>query len=159
MEQRRPQRILTNSADILITTILSKEKPDCVANDKHSVAYALQSFDAADDLEEINMKASSIAALAIAVLAASQSASAQPKRIGGAGGESCISFLNRSGKDGLSDTAALQWALGYLTGRSVATDKIHRAFEGPEGIARTLHVYCHAHPDHQIEDAASSYFD
>lgn len=159
MEQRRPLRILTDSVNILITIILSKEKPDCVANYKLSVAHALQSFEAADDLERIHMEARSIAALAIAVSAASQSASAQSKRIGGAGGESCASFLNRSGKDGLSDTAALQWVLGYLSGRSVATDKIHRPFEGPDGIAKPLNAYCRAHPDLQIEDAAGSYFD
>ncbi|MBK9589000.1 MAG: hypothetical protein IPO50_10755 [Sphingomonadales bacterium] len=128
---------MTDSADILITTILSKEKPDCVANDKHSVAHALQSFEAADDLERTHMKAKVYSRPCNrSVGCITKRVGAAKKRIGGAGGESCTSFLNRSGKDGLSDTAALQWALGYLTGRSVATDKIHRAFEGPEGIAK-----------------------
>ncbi|MBK7283963.1 MAG: hypothetical protein IPI83_05865 [Sphingomonadales bacterium] len=52
-----------------------------------------------------------------------------------------------------------QWVLGYLSGRSVATNKIHRPFAGPDGIAKTLNAYCRAHPDLQIEDAAGSYFD
>jgi len=63
---------------------------------------------------------------------------AEHQHVSGAGGESCETFLARAGRDGLLDAAALQWVMGYLTGRIVARSKPRRAFEGPEGIARRL---------------------
>lgn len=80
-------------------------------------------------------------------------------RVTGAGAQTCVSFVRRAGPEGLSDPAALQWVLGYLTGHVAASDKPHRPFTGPEGIALELLAYCRAHPQSQLAGAAASFFE
>lgn len=85
---------------------------------------------------------------------------ASPSHLEGAGAKTCATFVQRAGPDGLSDPTSLQWVLGYLTGRAVATTNAwHRPFTGPEGIARDTLAYCRAHPVRQIDDAAASFFE
>lgn len=83
---------------------------------------------------------------------------AQP-HVTGAGAGTCAAFVRQAGPDGLSDPASLQWVLGYLTGRTAATNAYHRPFSGPEGIALDLLAYCRAHPYRQLNDAAASFFE
>ncbi|MBB6124903.1 hypothetical protein FHS92_002656 [Sphingobium subterraneum] len=99
-----------------------------------------------------------IAIGASAVIAPSTRLNAE-QYVTGAGAQSCADFVRQAGKDGLSDPASLQWALGYITGRTTATNAWHRPFTGPEGIALDLLSYCRAHPVRQIDDAAASFFE
>lgn len=99
-----------------------------------------------------------LAAGAFGTIGPSTSLNAQP-HLTGAGAQSCADFVEKAGPDGLSEPAALQWALGYITGRASTPNTLHRAFTGPEGIAADLLAYCRKYPVHQIDDAAASYFE
>lgn len=80
-------------------------------------------------------------------------------RLNGAGGLSCR-VLDSPAKGRLPDgRAALQWSLGYLTGRAQSgTGGPHRRFTGPDGIAAEIIAYCRAHPERQVSDAAADFF-
>lgn len=76
-----------------------------------------------------------------------------------AGAETCAQFLERSGRDGLSDIPALQWTIGYLTGRTEIDHAVEGAwFGGTEGIALKLRRRCTENPDWLIGDAADGIF-
>lgn len=80
-------------------------------------------------------------------------------RLNGAGGLSCR-VLDSLGKARSPDgRAALQWSLGYLTGRvQSGTGEPHRRFAGPDGIAAEIIAYCRVHRERQIADAAADVF-
>lgn len=80
-------------------------------------------------------------------------------RLSGAGGLPCR-VLDDPAKSGTrTGEAAIQWVLGYLTGRSQSSkDGPHRSFGGPDGIAADTIAYCRAHPDAQVSDAAEDVF-
>ena len=87
--------------------------------------------------------------------------SAQPQEQG-AGARTCKDFLRRAGPTGLSDKAANQWVMGYLTGRTEAKPNApHRKFTGPEGIMADVVSFCHAAQsikDADLDLAAASFF-
>ena len=91
-------------------------------------------------------------------LIATTAAGARPAS--GAGGQTCASFVRHAGRQGLADRPALQWVLGYLTGRGHA-DPVppHMAFRGPEGVALDTLRYCRTHPKALLDDAASHFFE
>ena len=92
------------------------------------------------------------------VLIATTAAGARP--IAGVGGKTCASFVRHAGRQGLADRQALQWVLGYLTGRAHADPATpHLAFRGPEGIALDTLRYCRTHPRALLDDAASHFFE
>lgn len=99
-------------------------------------------------------------AIAVAALLSSP-VCAGPRHIAGAGGEACRVFVGRAGSHGLGDHAALQWVMGYLTGRSTAgsISVRHKSFRGPEGIAADVLAYCRSRPEAQVDQAAASFFD
>jgi hypothetical protein len=91
-------------------------------------------------------------------VSASERETSKPTVIG-AGAQTCASFVQQSGPNGMADAASLQWVLGYLTGRATATNAWHRSLSGPEGIALQILTYCRAHPVRQLGDAAASLFE
>lgn len=74
----------------------------------------------------------------------------------GAGTTVCGEFASTAAAGGLSDTAALQWVFGYVSGRAAAAGMRHRAPPAPERIARQVLAYCQAHPYGRVVDAAAS---
>ncbi|SHO67015.1 hypothetical protein SAMN02745172_03677 [Pseudoxanthobacter soli DSM 19599] len=99
------------------------------------------------------------AGLVLCLLCATTAAHGAEPRLTGAGGLSCR-VLDSPSKARLADgSAALQWSLGYLTGRvQSAAGERHKRFTGPDGIAAEIIAYCRAHPDRQIVDAAAEFF-
>lgn len=99
------------------------------------------------------------AALALCLLCSTATAQSAGLRLNGAGGLSCR-VLDSLGKARSPDgRAALQWSLGYLTGRvQSGTGEPHRRFTGPDGIAAEIIAYCRAHPEQQVADAAADFF-
>lgn len=99
------------------------------------------------------------AGLALCLLCATATSQSAVLRLNGAGGLSCrvLDFLGKArSPDG---RAALQWSLGYLTGRvQSGTGEPHRRFAGPDGIAAEIIAYCRAHPERQVSDAAADVF-
>jgi hypothetical protein len=80
-------------------------------------------------------------------------------RLSGAGAASCQVLATAAASRTPAGHAAVQWALGYLTGRiESGSNTEHKAFHGPDGIARDLIVYCRRHRDSQVADAATSFF-
>jgi hypothetical protein len=80
----------------------------------------------------------------------------------GAGAESCQTFLRTAGPSGLSDSAANQWVMGYLSGRVAADAHArHAPFVGPEAIMASIVSYCRAANDFEgldVDAAAASFF-
>jgi hypothetical protein len=99
--------------------------------------------------------------MAIFFLAPATHAAAK-SRLVGAGAESCKTFLRKAGPSGLSDYAANQWVMGYLTGRIAAEPNArHYSFAGPEAIMTSVVSYCRATRamfDLDIDTAAASFF-
>jgi hypothetical protein len=85
---------------------------------------------------------------------------ASTTRVHSAGAEFCSQFIRRSGPNGLGDSAALQWSLGYLTGSSEenSAEWTHSP-GGPEGVALSLRRYCQSHADDLVGDAAAAIFE
>ena len=71
-------------------------------------------------------------------------------------------FLRKAGPSGLSDSAANQWVMGYLSGRIAADPHArHDPFVGPEAIMTSIVSYCRAAKDFKeldIDAAAASFF-
>jgi hypothetical protein len=108
----------------------------------------------------ISQKTTFLVSLAVVgLLAAGSSAAAQ--RLSGAGAESCSVFLQRITANTSGNRPALQWVMGYLTGRTEALPDgaVHKPFRGPDGIATDVKAYCRSHPGAQIGDAAASFFE
>jgi hypothetical protein len=85
---------------------------------------------------------------------------ASTPRVHSAGAEFCSQFLRRSGPNGLGDSAALQWSLGYLTGSSEESSaEWTHSPGGAEGVALSLHKYCRSHVDDLLGDAAAAIFE
>lgn len=84
---------------------------------------------------------------------------ASPPHLEGAGSKTCASFVQRASPNAIADTTSLQWVLGYLTGRTAATNAWHRPFTSPEGSALDILAYCQAHPVGQLDDVAASFFE
>ncbi|MDE1567090.1 hypothetical protein V5F44_04865 [Xanthobacter sp. V2C-8] len=98
--------------------------------------------------------------LAVCLLCATTAAQSTVLRLDGAGGFSCRVLDSPSKARLANGRAALQWSLGYLTGRvQSGTGQSHRRFTGPDGIAAEIIAYCRAHPERQIADAAAEYFE
>ena len=95
-------------------------------------------------------------------LSASASHAATKAPLRGAGGESCQTFLHKAGPSGLSDSAANQWVMGYLTGRLAAQPNAqHYPFAGSEDIMASILSYCRAtkwFKGIDIDAAAASFF-
>ena len=102
-----------------------------------------------------------IASLAFMPLLLGHPAAAQPANQG-AGATTCRDFLRRAGPSGLSDKAANQWVMGYLTGRSEADPNApHRKFTGQAGIMADVVAFCRASrsvKDADLDLAAASFF-
>lgn len=98
--------------------------------------------------------------LAVCLLCATTAAQSTVPRLDGAGGLSCRVLDSPSKARLANGRAALQWSLGYLTGRAQSgAGEPHRRFTGPDGIAAEIIAYCRAHPDRQIADAAAEFFE
>ena len=104
-------------------------------------------------------KTTSVLSIILVTLLVATNSLATP-RLSGAGAETCSHFLHR-GTRASHDRPALQWVMGYLTGRAVATSEgaSHKSFRGPEGIASDVVAYCRKHPRAQIDEAAASFFE
>ena len=82
------------------------------------------------------------------------------ERLSGAGAQSCAVLMTPASSEMPDGRAAIQWALGYLTGRyQAAPSEPHRPFHGPDGIVLDLMDYCRSHPGDQVADAAASFFE
>ncbi len=96
-----------------------------------------------------------VAALVIAGGAGTVSAGPPPLK--SAGAQFCSAALSA---DGRIDPAAVQWTIGYLSGRISADGPVpkHRPFGGPDGIRARLIAYCRANSHWQVADGAASFF-
>lgn len=80
-------------------------------------------------------------------------------RLSGAGASSCRVLESTAASRKPAGHAAVQWALGYITGRVVYDPNVkHRPFHGPDGIVRDLVAYCRHNRDAQVADAAEYFF-
>lgn len=99
------------------------------------------------------------ACLALLPFIVVSSSSAGESRLSGAGALSCRSLTTLAASRTPKGRDAVQWSLGYLTGRvESGAGGDHRAFRGPDGIVIDLVDYCRRHPDAQVADAAASFF-
>lgn len=81
-------------------------------------------------------------------------------RLVGAGSHSCRVLATIAASRTPIGRAAVQWSLGYLTGRVQApSSERHHPFRGPDGIVTDLVAYCRQYPDAQVADAAASFFE
>lgn len=97
--------------------------------------------------------------LSLCILCAATAAQSAAQRLSGAGALSCR-VLDSPAKARLAEgRAALQWSLGYLTGRvQSGAAEPHRRFTGPDGIAAKIIAYCRMYPDRQVADATAAFF-
>jgi len=80
-------------------------------------------------------------------------------RLSGAGARSCRVLATIAASRTPVGRAAVQWSLGFLTGRVQApSSERQRPFGGPDGIVLDLVAYCRQYPDAQVADAAASFF-
>jgi len=105
----------------------------------------------------------SVATMLLAIcVSASASQAATKAPLVGAGSELCQTFLHKAGPSGLSDNAANQWVMGYLTGRATALpDSRHYPVVEPEAIMSSIASYCRAtkwFKGIDIDAAAASFF-
>lgn len=76
----------------------------------------------------------------------------QSTRLTGAGGWPCATWL-AAGRNTSTERAAIQWVLGYPSGK-IGENARERRFFGPDQILMDARRFCRSHPDESIDAAA-----